>query len=160
MIFKEHGLYIVSEKYFKDFPSKHWMENKSGNRPHYYSLKDPSGVFWLIPLSSQVENYKLKILKEENKRGVGNCIFYHIGEIAGTERVFIISDLFPVIPEYIIRPYRIKNVDYCVKNDRINRVVRSKSIRYIRLLEQNKLTDRNNILSIREQIIKKLEVPV
>ena len=69
MDFVEHGLYIVSDQYFTDFPSKHWMQNKSERRPHYYALKDKSGIIWLIPMSTQVENYKRKIEREEIKRG-------------------------------------------------------------------------------------------
>ena len=112
MDFVEHGLYIVSDQYFTDFPSKHWMQNKSERRPHYYALKDKSGIIWLIPMSTQVENYKRKIEREEIKRGKGNCIYYHIGKIAGKERVFIISDLFPVTTNYIVKPYTISSIEY------------------------------------------------
>lgn len=54
---------------------------KSERRHHYYALKDKSGIIWLIPMSTQVENYKRKIEREEIKRGKGNCIYYHIGKL-------------------------------------------------------------------------------
>lgn len=149
----EHGLYIVKEQYFTDFPSKHWMQNKSESRPHYYSFVDPKGVIWMIPMSSQIENYKAKIKKEEQKRN-GRCLFYHIGKIAGKERVFIISDLFPITEDYIARAYTISSVEYVVRNETLNRELRSKAVKYIRLLEQKKLIDRNHILKIRSQLIK------
>lgn len=64
MDFIEHGLYFIKDQYFYDFPSKHWMLNKGEKRPHYYALKDNSGIVWMIPMSSQVENYRQKIARE------------------------------------------------------------------------------------------------
>lgn len=150
----EHGVYFVKDQYFEDFPSEHWMFNKGEKRPHYYALKDTKGVMWLIPMSSQVENYKRRIKNEERKRGEGNCIFYHIGLFAGKESVFIISDMMPITDTYIARSYLINNVEYVIKNDNLNRKLRSKAVRYIRLLEKKKLTDRNGILKIRKHLIK------
>ena len=154
MDFIEHGLYFIKDQYFYDFPSKHWMLNKGEKRPHYYALKDNSGIIWMIPMSSQIENYQQKIVREEQKREKGNCLYYHIGKIAGKERVFIISDLFPIDSSYIVRPYTIKSVNYIVKNRKLNQELRSKTIKYIRLLEQRVLKDRNNILLIRKALIK------
>ena len=65
MDFIEYGLYFIKDQYFYDFPSKHWMLNKGEKRPHYYALKDNSGIVWMIPMSSQVENYRQKIAREE-----------------------------------------------------------------------------------------------
>ena len=151
----EHGLYIVSDQYFTDFPSKHWMQNKSERRPHYYALKDKSGIIWLIPMSTQVENYKRKIEREEIKRGKGNCIYYHIGKIAGKERVFIISDLFPVTTNYIVKPYTISSIEYIVKNEKMNKENKRKTLKYLRLLEQHQLSDNNNIIDIKRQLLTK-----
>lgn len=153
MIIKEHGLYTVNDKYFMDFPSKYWMQNKSQNRPHYYSMKDPSGILWFIPMSTKVENYSKKIAKEEEKRGKGNCIFYQLGKVGGIQRAFIISDLFPMVPEYIIKPYTIKSVEYIVKDEPLNREIRSKAVKYVKLLESHVLRDRNEILKIRNELI-------
>ena len=89
---KENGLYKVKNDYFTDFKNPYWIDNKNENRPYYYAVTDSDGMCWLIPLSSSVENYKAKITKEENRRGVGNCLYYHIGIISGEDRVFIISD--------------------------------------------------------------------
>lgn len=155
MDFVEHGLYIVSDQYFTDFPSKHWMQNKSERRPHYYALKDKSGIIWLIPMSTQVENYKRKIEREEIKRGKGNCIYYHIGKIAGKERVFIISDLFPVTTNYIVKPYTISSIEYIVKNEKMNKEIKRKTLKYLRLLEQHQLSDNNNIIDIKRQLLTK-----
>ena len=91
-----YGLYSIKDSYFSDFKRPYWMDNKNEGRPYYYLLQDSDGVHWVIPLSSQVENYERKIVREEAKRGAGNCIYYHIGKIASAKRVFLIGDMFPV----------------------------------------------------------------
>lgn len=69
----EHGLYKIKDQYFADFKREHWIDNKNENRPYYYLLKDTDGVMWVMPLSSQTENYKEKIKKVEEKRGEGSA---------------------------------------------------------------------------------------
>jgi len=39
-------------------------------------------MYWLIPLSTQIDKHKKKITNIEAKRGKGNCLIYHIGVIA------------------------------------------------------------------------------
>jgi len=96
----ENGLYKIKDDYYVDFPHEKHIHNKSG-RPFYYAVKDKLGVYWLIPLSTQLDAYKTKIQKVERKRGKGNCLSYHTGVIAGQERVFRVCDMIPITSEYI-----------------------------------------------------------
>lgn len=148
----EHGLYIIKDTYFERFKSSHWMQNKNEKRPHYYALRGNDGILWMIPLSTKVENYKAKILKEEQRRGVGNCIYYHIGKIASNERAFLIGDMFPVTEQYIKNPFTISGVPYIVKNAPLNSVLYSKAMRFLALVEQGKIKSRTNILGIRKKL--------
>ena len=154
MEIKEHGLYVVSDSYFTDFPSEHWMWNKGQNRPHYYALRDGSGMMWLIPLSSKVENYKAKIAREEARRGQGKCLYYYIGRAAGREQAFIICDMFPVTEKYIVKPYTLGNIAVVVPSAKLNRELNNRARNYLRLLELHKMKDLNNVLQIREQLKK------
>lgn len=63
------GLYIISDQYFLDFPNERYMDNKKESRPHYYAIRDNDGIFWMIPLSSKVEKYRVKIEKTEKVHG-------------------------------------------------------------------------------------------
>ena len=150
----EYGLYTVKDEYFTDFPSDHWMWNKSQRRPHYYALKDPSGLLWLIPMSSKVENYAAKIARVERQRGAGNCLYYHIGPVGGRQSAFIISGMFPVTARYIQNAYTICAVPYVVRNTRLNRQLRSKAMRYLKLLEGGHLRDQNRVLEIRQTLLR------
>lgn len=152
MEIKEHGLYIVSDTYFADFPSDRWMWNKGQHRPHYYAFKDRDGTMWLIPLSSKVENYKAKIEREEARRGKGKCLLYYIGIAAGREQAFIISGMMPITEKYIVKPFEIENAAVSVPSSKVNRELARKATAYILLLEQHKMQDLNNVLEIREKL--------
>lgn len=131
------------------------MWNKAESRPQYLAIKDASGLLWMIPLSSKVENYRAKIARVEEKRGAGNCIYYHIGKIAGKERAFVISGMFPVTEQYISHPYTISAVPYIVRDKELIRQLHSKAQRYLKLLEQRQLRDENRVLEIRARLPQK-----
>lgn len=150
----EHGLYIIKDEYFATFPSAGWTWNKKETRPHFLAIQDASGMMWMIPLSSQAENYHAKIKKVEERRGEGNCVYYHIGIISSRETAFIISGMFPITEEYISRPYRVGRLHYIVKDTKLTRQLRSKVQRYLRLLEQGVMRDTNHVLQIRDQLSK------
>lgn len=148
----EHGLYIVKDEYFATFPSANWMWNKRQSRPHYFMMRDKQGFLWLIPMSSKVENIRSKIAKVEEKRGKGQCLYYHVGLVSGVERGFVISGMFPVTESYIAKPYEYHGKPYVVENKALNAAIRSKAMSYLRLLEQHKMKDLNNVLEIREKL--------
>lgn len=150
----EHGIYLVDDLYFADFPSGTWMQNKSSTRPHYYVFKDSSGLPWMIPMSSKTEKYKRKISDLEAVHGKGKCAFYHIGFVNGRESAFIISGMFPVTSKYILRSYDMQEQPVIIKNATLNADIRRKAVRYIKLLEQGKLKDMNNVLSIRQSLLQ------
>lgn len=56
---RKTGFYIISDKFFEDMSESYLKGNKAGNRPHYYCFEDAStGIYWMIPLSSQIDKYK------------------------------------------------------------------------------------------------------
>lgn len=150
-----HGLYKVADQYFSDFQG-HWYDNKNENRPYYYLLEDTDGVSWVIPMSTQVENYKKKIEKIEEKRGPGNCLYYHIGVVAGVERVFLIGDMFPINSSYIKAPFIIGHHHYISRNKTLNFAIRTKAIKYLKLVEQGVINSRNDIMSIKQTLIEQI----
>lgn len=149
----DHGLYLIKDEYFSTFPSANWMWNKRETRPHYLSVRDAQGFLWMIPMSSKVESLQEKIAKVEEKRGKGKCLYYHIGLVAGVERGFIISGMFPITKQYIAHEYEYHGKAYIIENQDLNAAIYSKAMSYLRLLEQHKMRDSNNVLHIR-QVLK------
>lgn len=155
-----HGLYTVQDRYFAEFGNGYWVDNKQEGRPYYYLLRDADGVDWVIPISSQVENYKRKIAREEQKRGKGNCIYYHIGIIASKERVFLIGDMFPVSEQYIKAPYRIASRHYVSQNKTLNAALHRKAMKYIKLVETGVMYSRNDIMGIKKELMPNTAISV
>ena len=156
---EKHGLYTVKDSYFSEFKSAFWVDNKQEKRPYYYCLQDAQGINWLIPLSTQVKNYKAKILKEEKKRGLGNCVYYHIGVVGQKERAFLIGDMFPIADVYIQSSFTIDGVHYIVKNTKLNRSLYSKAMRFLNLVKDGKIKSRNNIMGIKQTILCGIQSP-
>lgn len=146
------GLYIISDQYFSDFPNERYMDNKHESRPHYYALKDDDGTFWMIPLSSKVEKYRVKIESTEKKHGVGSCILYCVVPIHGIDRAVLICDMFPVSAKYILRAFTVEGIPYVIQNKNIQKVIHKKAMRYLSLVKRGVLKSPLNILEIKEKL--------
>lgn len=149
----ECGLYVLRDSYFTDFPDPHLMHNKRG-RPFYYYVKDKDGLLWLIPISSQVEKYKEWIAKIEKRQGRGNCIKFHIGMAIGKERAFCIYNMFPVTEKYIEREFMSVGVHYVVRDEKLNRQLRSKALRFLKLVEDGKIRPPIDLQAIKGKLLK------
>ena len=53
------GFYVISDKFFDDFPDPYLKGNKAEARPHYYCLEGDDGLFWVIPMSKRHQKYKV-----------------------------------------------------------------------------------------------------
>lgn len=151
MEYIKNGLYNIKDKYFEDFKSAFFSHNKNESRPHYFLFKDSDGVFWFIPLSTQVKSYSDKIKRDTKK--YRKCIFYHIGKIAGVDRVFLIGNMFPVTDIYIKKPFTISKIHYIVKNKRLVKEVNKKANEYLALVKYNKIVPKINILQIKDELM-------
>lgn len=147
---EQHGIYILSDAYFQKFNAGKMMDNKRGNRPHYFAV-EIDGVLWMVPLSTQVEKYR-KIISEAEKNGK-KCLFYHIGKFAGKECAFLVGDMIPVTKAYVSRPYTISGVPYIVKDRSLNTPLVSKAKRYLILVRQGRIKPFVDILSIEKTLI-------
>lgn len=152
--YQEHGLYIIKDSYFSRFPNSTWVNNKGENRPHFYAISDSSGLMWMIPMTTQVDGIKRKIAKEEQKYGRGNCIYYHVGVIAGEERGFKISDMFPVSDDYILRAYTMHGQEYVVQTKSLIDEIEKRASKFLNMVERNAIKPSRDILGIKSQLIK------
>jgi hypothetical protein len=87
--------------------------NLSGNRystgrPCFFSFIDEkTQLYWMIPISSQVEKYKVyynnKIVR------YGKCDTILFGDLLGYEKAFLIQNMCPTTNHYIENNYLSKN---------------------------------------------------
>ena len=99
--------YFISNQFYDDFPDRGLMRNKDGmsekygGRPCFFAFQDSDypDILWLIPISSKVEKYKT--LQKKIIRKHKSCNTIHFCDFLGTERAFLIQNMFPVTKDYI-----------------------------------------------------------
>ena len=105
MLMNAGHFYYIDDQYFIDFPDDKLMQNKEQangqlhDRPCFYAFKDnDTGLYWMIPLSSQVEKYRryynLKIAR------YGKCDTITFGKVLGYEKAFLIQNMCPITERY------------------------------------------------------------
>lgn len=148
------GLYIIKDEYFSDFPNPKYMDNKGESRPHYYAVKDNDGLYWMIPISSKVEKFRAKIAEVEAKAGAGNCFLFAVAPVSGRERAFIISEMFPVTEDYILRPYTVKGKPLVIQNTEIQKMVRTKALRFLKMVDRGLVKSPLNVTETKNKLLK------
>ncbi len=151
------GLYIIKDEYFSKFPNPKYMDNKEESRPHYYAVRDNDGLFWMIPISSKVDKFKAKIAEVEEKSGTGNCFLFAIAPVSGRERAFVISEMFPVTEDYILRPYTVKGTPLVIQNEKIQKMIKTKALRFLKMVNKGYVKSPLNIMSIKKKLLGELE---
>ena len=88
------NFYYIEDTYFNDFPDEKLMQNKETvngqphNRPCFYAFKDEkTGLYWMIPISSQVQ--KFRGYYNQKIRKYGRCDTIVFGEVMGAEKAFL-----------------------------------------------------------------------
>lgn len=116
--------YHIKDEFFDMVQDRYLMSNKeNGNyRPHFYAIQDKKNqsLYWMIPISSQVEKYKIII--EKKKRKYGKCNTIIIGKFAGKENAFLIQNAFPIIAEFFDHIHTVENRPVTVHNE-LNRII-------------------------------------
>ena len=84
--------YHIKDEFFDEIQDKYLMSNKeNGNYcPHFLAIRDSKNreLYWMIPISSQVDKYKIIIEKKIKRYGKCNTII--IGKFAGKDNAFLI----------------------------------------------------------------------
>lgn len=115
------------------------MSNKEGGgyRPHFLCFEDdrnPS-VIWAVPLSSQVEKYR--ILMEKKIERFGRCDTIVIGRFAGKDSAFLIQNMFPVSSAYIDHVHTINGQPVSI-HKKLEQEIQSKAKRTLHIYQRNK----------------------
>ncbi len=116
--------YHIKNEFFDMVQDKYLMSNKenSNYRPHFYAIQDKKNqaLYWMIPISSQVEKYKT--ITEKKKIKCGKCNTIIIGRFSGKENAFLIQNAFPVIAKFLDHIHTVENKPVTVHNE-LNRTL-------------------------------------
>ena len=134
------------------------MSNKENGdyRPHFYAIRDKknSALYWMIPISSQVEKYKGIVEKKRRKYGKCNTII--IGRFAGKENVFLIQNIFPIIAKYFDHIHTIENKPITVHKE-LNRILTENLREVLALYNRGMKLAYTDIARIKVAMEKELE---
>ena len=158
MNINEHGFYIISNKFFTDFPDPYLKGNKEENRPHYYCTKDKNGgLYWVIPSSSRVEKYG-KIIHNKVQK-YGSCDILYIMEIANRKNVLLIQDMFPITKEYFLREYTINGIPLRILDNKEIKIIEQKFKKVLSLIRRGVKFTRTqpDVLSIEKAFLLQME---
>lgn len=106
---QEGNFYFVVDDFFEIFKDEKLMGNKESdraehNRPCFCAFRDRvTGLFWLIPVSSQVDKFH-RIYQHKVDRN-GRCDTIVFGQLLGQDRAFLIQNMFPISSCYIKNEY-------------------------------------------------------
>jgi hypothetical protein len=103
-------VYHIKDIYFDVAKDDKLMKNHEGGayRPTYFCMKDKkTGLLWVIPMSSQTGKFE-KFVKKDIDR-YGECLKIVIGEYASVKAVFLLQNMFPILPRYIDHVHLVKN---------------------------------------------------
>lgn len=102
--------YFLTDSYFIDFPDTYLMKNKevvngqSHDRPCFYSFLDvQTGLFWMIPFSSNTAKFHFEYGKKMQR--YGRCDTIAFGQVLGMEKAFLIQNMCPITEAYVNNEY-------------------------------------------------------
>lgn len=155
----EQGFYIISDKFFEDFPDPYLKGNKEENRPHYFAVKSQSSaIYWMIPMSSKIDKYKRII--DQRKAKALPCDMLHIAKLDNDRHsVFVIQDMFPVTEDYILRKYTICGNHLRITSEKLFKTVERKSKKVLGMIRHGvKFTKTQpDVLAIESELLKRLK---
>ena len=153
--------YYINDQYFIDFPDTMLMKNKetiSGqphDRPCFYAFEDQrTGLYWLIPFSSQVAKYRRYY--NTNLQKYKCCDTITFGEVLGREKAFLSQNMCPVTNYYIKNEYidSVSNIPVQV-NGAFERELLQKAKRVLALQRKGIKLILPDVLSIEAQLLNK-----
>ena len=109
------------------------MRNHEGGayRPTYFTTKDKrTGLLWVIPMSRQVNKFSQYVQKDISR--YGECLKIVIGDYTGVKAVFLLQNMFPILPKYIDHIHLIKNNPVPV-NSNLQSIINSNFRKILRL---------------------------
>jgi len=154
----ENGFYIISDKFFEDFPDDYLKGNYEENRPHYYCFQaEDTGLYWVMPLSKRADKYK-SIIKNFEQKNKKPCDKLHIVEIARKESVFLIQDMFPITEEYISREYTISNMHLRIFDKKQINILNKKANKIMNLIRRGIIFNptQPNVLKIEKELLNRI----
>ncbi|MBQ4523305.1 MAG: hypothetical protein IJA10_10200 [Lachnospiraceae bacterium] len=157
---EENKLYFIKDEYFEKYKvpntslNKDTDENGEHNRPCYYAFKEDN-IYWMIPISSQVDKYEYEYQKSIKKYGVCDSISFVY--IKGNKNAALIQNMIPVLEKYIDKIYTYHNTNTPIEiNDKKRKELNAKARKVVRFARIGKELTFTPILDFEKRLIEEL----
>lgn len=152
--------YFINDQYFSDFPDPLLMANhesilgESHDRPCFYAFLDNrTGLYWMIPISSNTAKYRYHYTKKVEK--YGSCDTIVFGSVLGHEKAFLIQNMCPLTHKYIKNEYLDPIASIPVQIDGVSeKEIISKAKRVLALHRKGIKLIFPNVLKIESELLK------
>lgn len=155
---KEKRIYFAKNEFYEIIKENGGTWNDKKERPLVCLLKvEGTDLFWAIPMGNynhRDEKAKKRIEEymSKEKRDIRSC-FYHIGK-TNEISIFFISDVVPIISDYISREYLIGNANgYEIKNPNLLKELERKLKRILMYEEKNPNFFRQHITDLKNYFL-------
>ena len=124
----------------------------------FYSFIDSeTGIYWMIPFSSQIGKFKDVYSKKVKKYGFCDTIVF--GSVLGHKKAFLIQNMCPVLPVYISNEYVDKNSNLPVHiEEHIEDILTRKAKKVLQLQRKGKKLIFPDVLAIEHVLLELMVV--
>lgn len=157
---EENKLYFIKDEYFNKYVAKTSSVNKNPdengehNRPCYYAFKE-GNIYWMIPISSQVDKYEQEYQKSVDKYGLCDSISFVY--IKGNKNAALIQNMIPVIDKYIDKIYVYAGTNVPIEiNEKKKKELNAKARKVVRFARKGKKLTFTPILDFEKRLLEEL----
>ncbi len=102
MLIQEGYVYHINDVYFEKVQDDKLMQNKENGtyRPTFFCMRDEkTSLLWMVPMSTRVE--KFQAIHDKQVARYGKCLTIVMGEYDNRRSVFLLQNMFPILPCYL-----------------------------------------------------------
>lgn len=155
---EENKLYFIKDEYFEKYKvsnaslNKDADENGEHNRPCYYAFKE-GNIYWMIPISSQINKYEYEYQKSIKKYGVCDSISFVY--IKGNKNAALIQNMIPVTSKYIDKIYTYFGTNTPIEiNEKKKKELNAKARKVVRFARIGKKLTFTPILDFEKRLLE------
>lgn len=155
---EQNKLYFIKDEYFEKYKvsnmslNKDADENGEHNRPCYYAFKE-GNIYWMIPISSQIDKYEYEYQKSIKKYGVCDSISFVY--IKGNKNAALIQNMIPVTEKYIDKIYTYFGTNTPIEiNEKKKKELNAKARKVVRFARIGKKLTFTPILDFEKRLLE------
>ena len=158
---KENKFYFIKDEYFEKYqcednkPNKESDEDGEHKRPCYYAFKE-GNIYWMIPISSEIEKYEKEYQKSIDRYGVCDTISFVY--VKGNKNAALIQNMIPITDKYIDTVYTYFGTNTPIEvNEKKKKELNAKARKAVRFARIGKKLTFTPILDFEKRLLDEIK---